>query len=279
MAGMTDVLRYAAFTTEPTGGNPAGVVLDARGLDDQTMQKIAADVGYSETAFLTEGPDSTGARPVRYFSPKAEVPFCGHATVATAVALAERIGAGDLVFSTPAGIVPVAVDDELRATLTSVEPYVEPAGDLTDVLDILGWREDELDPALPSRIAYAGARHLILSTATRQRLAELDYDFDRLLAYMLERDLTTLQLVWRENPTTFHVRDPFPVGGVVEDPATGAAAAAFGAYLRELGLDRPTITLDQGDDLGRPSLIQVELRPGDNRVRVSGNAVPITAPE
>jgi len=279
MAGMTDVLRYAAFTTEPTGGNPAGVVLDARGLDDQTIQKIAADVGYSETAFLTEGPDSTGARPVRYFSPKAEVPFCGHATVATAVALAERIGAGDLVFSTPAGIVPVAVDDELRATLTSVEPYVEPAGELTDVLDILGWREDELDPALPSRIAYAGARHLILSTATRQRLAELDYDFDRLLAYMLERDLTTLQLVWRENPTTFHVRDPFPVGGVVEDPATGAAAAAFGAYLRERGLHRPPITLHQGDALGRPSLIQVELRPGDNRVRVSGNAVPITAPE
>ncbi|TDW91070.1 PhzF family phenazine biosynthesis protein [Kribbella sp. VKM Ac-2566] len=274
---MVTVLRYAAFTSDPAGGNPAGVVLDSRGLDDATMQAIAAEVGYSETAF-TDEPDASGARPVRYFSPKAEVPFCGHATVATAVALAERNGPGEIVFSTAAGIVPVTVDDDLRATLTSVEPSTEDAGNLTDVLDILSWSPDDLDPALPPRIAYAGARHLVLSTATRQRLAALDYDFDRLLAYMLERDLTTLQLVWRESPTVFHVRDPFPVGGVVEDPATGAAAAAFGAYLRDIGEAQPTITLHQGDDLGRPSLITVELRPDDNRVRVSGNAVPITAP-
>ncbi|RZT20217.1 PhzF family phenazine biosynthesis protein [Kribbella sp. VKM Ac-2569] len=274
---MVTVLRYAAFTSDPAGGNPAGVVLDARGLDDATMQAIAAEVGYSETAF-TDEPDTSGVRPVRYFSPKAEVPFCGHATVATAVALAERDGPGEIVFGTQAGHVPVTVDGALRATLTSVEPSVEEAGDLTDVLDILRWSPDDLNPALPPRIAYAGARHLVLSTATRQRLAALDYDFDRLLAYMLERDLTTLQLVWQESPTVFHVRDPFPVGGVVEDPATGAAAAAFGAYLREIGEAQPTITLHQGDDLGRPSLITVELRPDDNRVRVSGNAVPITAP-
>ncbi|TCC35139.1 PhzF family phenazine biosynthesis protein [Kribbella sindirgiensis] len=274
---MVTVLRYAAFTSDPAGGNPAGVVLDAGGLDDDAMQAIATEVGYSETAF-TDGPDASGVRPVRYFSPKAEVPFCGHATVATAVALAERNGPGEIVFDTRAGRVPVTVDDTLRATLTSVEPSVEDAGDLTDVLDILNWSPADLNPALPARIAYAGARHLVLSTATRRRLAALDYDFDRLLAYMLERDLTTLQLVWRESPTVFHVRDPFPVGGVVEDPATGAAAAAFGAYLRELGEGQPTITLHQGDDLGRPSLITVELRPDDNRVRVSGNAVPITAP-
>jgi PhzF family phenazine biosynthesis protein len=274
---MVTVLRYAAFTSDPAGGNPAGVVLDARGLDDAAMQAIAADVGYSETAF-TDAPDADGVRPVRYFSPKAEVPFCGHATVATAVALAERNGPGEIVFGTQAGLVPVTVDGTLRATLTSVEPSVEEAGDLSDVLDILRWSPDDLDTALPARIAYAGARHLVLGTATRQRLAALDYDFDRLLAYMLERDLTTLQLVWRESPTVFHVRDPFPVGGVVEDPATGAAAAAFGAYLREIGEAQPTITLHQGDDLGRPSLITVELSPDDNRVRVSGNAVPITAP-
>jgi len=275
---MVTVLRYAAFTSDPAGGNPAGVVLDARGLDDAAMQTIAAEVGYSETAF-TDEPDAEGVRPVRYFSPMAEVPFCGHATVATAVALAERNGPGEIVFGTQAGLVPVTVDDALRATLTSVEPSVEEAGDLSEVLDILRWSPDDLNPALPPRIAYAGARHLVLSTATRQRLAALDYDFDRLLAYMLERDLTTLQLVWQESPTVFHVRDPFPVGGVVEDPATGAAAAAFGAYLRDIGEAQPTITLHQGDDLGRPSLITVELRPDDNRVRVSGNAVPITAPE
>src|SRR5690349_2970210 len=94
----TEVLRYTAFTTDPAGGNPAGIVLDAEGLDEAAMLDIAAQVGYSETAFLTAPPTGLGvpgrAFTVRYFSPKDEVPFCGHATIATAIALAERIGPG-----------------------------------------------------------------------------------------------------------------------------------------------------------------------------------------
>jgi PhzF family phenazine biosynthesis protein len=282
-----EVLRYAAFTADPAGGNPAGVVLDATGLDDAAMLAIAAELGYSESAFLTAPPADLGdpgrAFTARYFSPKAEVTFCGHATVATAVALAQRIGPGELVFATQAGIVPVDVvedgDGGLRATLTSVEPYIEKVGaaELAEPLAALGWHTGELDPALPPRIAYAGARHLVLAAATRERLAALDYDFDRLTRYMTDRDLTTLQLVWRESADTFHVRDPFPVGGVVEDPATGAAAAAFGAYLRELGEAGPTaaLTLHHGTDMGRPGLLHVELREGDPRIRVSGAAVRI----
>ncbi|SEG40222.1 phenazine biosynthesis protein PhzF family [Thermomonospora echinospora] len=287
-ASGVQIVRYTAFTTDPAGGNRAGVVLDAAGLDDAAMLGIAADLGYSETAFLTAPPDGLGeegrAFTVRYFSPKAEVPFCGHATIATAVALAERIGPGPLVFATRSGTVPVEVAEDpqgaLRATLTSVEPYVEEAGeaDVSEALAALGWRAEELDPALPPRIAYAGARHLVLAAATRARLADLDYDFERLTAYMTARDLVTVQLVWRESADTFHVRDPFPVGGVVEDPATGAAAAAFGAYLRELGQVGPAaeLTLHQGEDMGRPSVLTVELREGDPRVRVSGTAVPLS---
>ncbi|QXJ20664.1 PhzF family phenazine biosynthesis isomerase [Actinomadura graeca] len=288
---MTDshgtVLRYAAFTTDPGGGNPAGIVLDASALDDAAMLAIAADVGYSETAFLTAPPEGLGepgrAFTVRYFSPKAEVPFCGHATVAAAVALAERLGPGALTFATPAGTVPVevdrAADGTLRATLTSVEPYVEDVAEdeVAEALAALGWRAGDLDPGLPPRVAFAGARHLVLAAATRARLAALDYDFDRLAAFMTARDLTTVQLVWRESSGVFHVRDPFPVGGVVEDPATGAAAAAFGAYLRDRGevTAEATLTLRQGDDMGRPGVLTVELRADDPRVRVSGAAVPI----
>jgi PhzF family phenazine biosynthesis protein len=104
-----EVLRYTAFSTDPKGGNPAGVVLDATGLPDEQMLAVAAEVGYSETAFLTAPPpDLAGAQPgraftVRYFSPLAEVAFCGHATVATAVALAERAGPGALLFASPVG--------------------------------------------------------------------------------------------------------------------------------------------------------------------------------
>ncbi|GGV81378.1 oxidoreductase [Streptomyces griseoloalbus] len=282
-----EVLRYTAFSSNPDGGNPAGVVLDATALDDGDMLAIAADLGYSESAFLTALPEGLGgqegrAYSIRYFSPKAEVPFCGHATVAAAVALAERMGPGQLVFATPAGTVPVVVTEEdgtVRATLTSVEPHVEEitAADLAEALAALGWPTTDLDPAFPPRIAFAGARHLVLAAATRARLADLSYDFARLEALMHRLDLTTVQLVWRESAAVFHVRDPFPVGGVVEDPATGAAAAAFGAYARELGLvpEDAVLTLYQGEDLGRPGKLTVTLRVGDPRVRVSGEGTRI----
>ncbi|MER7836551.1 PhzF family phenazine biosynthesis isomerase [Streptomyces sp. NPDC096040] len=277
-----EVLRYTAFSSRPEGGNPAGVVLDASGLDDAGMLAVAADLGYSESAFLTASSEER-AYTIRYFSPKAEVPFCGHATIATAIALAERIGPGELVFATRAGTVPVEVTEAggtVTATLTSVEPHVEEIADadLAEALAALRWPEADLDPDFPPRIAFAGARHLVLAAATRARLADLAYDFARLEALMHRLDLTTLQLVWRESATVFHVRDPFPVGGVVEDPATGAAAAAFGAYARELGLvaEDAVLTLHQGEDLGRPGELTVTLHAGDPRVRVSGTGTRIS---
>ncbi|MER7761939.1 PhzF family phenazine biosynthesis isomerase [Streptomyces sp. NPDC097619] len=283
-----EVLRYTAFSADPAGGNPAGVVLDSTGLDAAAMLGIAAALGYSETAFLTPagptGPGGTGPGvfDVRYFSPKTEVPFCGHATVAAAVALAERSGPGALLFRTAAGEVPVETarnDGRLRATLTSVEPHTEEIADadLTEALAALDWPAADLDPALPPRIAFAGARHLVIGAATRERLAALSYDVPRLTALMERLDLVTLQLVHRAAPEVFHVRDPFPVGGVYEDPATGAAAAAFGAYARELGLvpAASVLTLHQGEDLGRPGVLTVELRAGDPRVRVSGEGAAL----
>ncbi|MFD4629113.1 PhzF family phenazine biosynthesis protein [Streptomyces sp. NPDC058284] len=285
-----EILRYTAFSADPSGGNPAGVVLDATGLSDDEQLAIAAELGYSETAFLTAPPaelaDHPRAYTVRYFSPKAEVSFCGHATIAAAIAHAERHGAGELLLATRAGTVPVTVtesaDGALHATLTSVEPAVHDAADkdVTEALDALGWSAAELDPAFPPRIGYAGARHLILAAASRTRLADLHYDFERLRDFMTSLDLTTVQLVWRESATVFHVRDPFPVGGVVEDPATGAAAAAFGAYARELGLvpEQSVLELHQGADMGRPGLLRVELHAGDARVRVSGTGTRVPDP-
>jgi PhzF family phenazine biosynthesis protein len=270
---MTEILRYAAFSDDPSGGNPAGVVLDASRLSDAEMLTIAAEVGYSETAFITERSESLR---VRYFSPLAEVPFCGHATVATAVAL----GPGEHLFLTNAGEVPVTVDHAGRATLTSVDARTEDLADdgLADLLRALRWSEFDLDASLPPRVAYAGAYHPIIAAASRKRLAQLDYDVPVLKALMETHGWTTVQLVFRTADDAFDVRDPFPVGGVYEDPATGAAAAAFGAYLRDMWLveNDAVIHLSQGDDLGRPSRITVTLVPGEQGVRVTGTAVPIT---
>jgi PhzF family phenazine biosynthesis protein len=327
---MTEIQRYAAFTADPRGGNPAGIVLDASGLSDSEMLAIAAEVGYSETAFVFAGeqplppvaqqppprraeqpppplaqqpPPPRAEQPpppppqhlggpseapgydnspapstyrVRYFSPEIEVPFCGHATIATAVAL----GPGDHVFITNAGEVPITVDDDGTATLTSVPTSVDdlaPA-DLGELLKALHYTDFDLDESLPPKVAYAGAHHPVIALSSRATLAALEYDVDALKDLMAARGWTTIQLIYRANDDTFDVRNPFPVGGVYEDPATGAAAAALGAYLRELWMvpDDAELNLRQGDDMGRPSRITVTLTPGDDRVRVSGKAVPIT---
>nr|WP_298128698.1 PhzF family phenazine biosynthesis isomerase [uncultured Pseudoxanthomonas sp.] len=272
------VLRYSAFTTNPHGGNPAGVVLDARGLSADAMQRIAAEVGYSETAFLS--PRVDGDLDVRYFSPLAEVSFCGHATIAAMVARAHEAGPGDVLLHTQAGSVRVTVDAGFTATLTSVAPRVDAlsSADLDAVLATLDWRHDDLDPALPPALAYAGAWHPVIAAASRARLADLHYDFDALAALMAARGWTTINLVWREDAHTLHARNPFPPGGVVEDPATGAAAAALGAYLASQDLlpDDRRFTIHQGHDFGRPSVLRVEV-PVDvsQGVRVSGTAVEI----
>jgi PhzF family phenazine biosynthesis protein len=275
-----EVLRYAAFTIDGRGGNAAGLVLDARGLDAAQMQAIAADVGYSETAFLVPRPDVANVYDVRYFSPKGEVPFCGHATIAAAVALAELSPAAELIFHTPAGFVSVTTSQndsgELVAELTSVAPRIsEPDPDLVrGVLRALRWSAGDLDPDYPVRLANAGSEHLVLVTHAIKRLADLDYDFDALAKLMRDHGLVTVQLVWPESTKRYHSRNPFAGSGVVEDPATGSSAAAFGGYLRELGAigETASFTIIQGVDMGQPSELNVSVIAGEPGVRVSGSA-------
>lgn len=271
--------RYAAFSEDPRGGNPAGVWIGDVLPEAATMQAIAREVGYSETAFVA--PRHGNARDIRYYSPEAEVPFCGHATIATGVVLGADEGDGAYRLATRVGDVPVDVrthDGRREAALTSVVPRHAPAtAALVDAaLSALGWSRGELDRSIPPARAFAGAWHLVLAVAEPGTLARLDYDFDRLKALMLADGLTTLQLLWREGRQVFHARNPFPVGGVVEDPATGAAAAALGGYLRDAGLlAAPTsILIRQGEAMGRPSRLQVEV-PEAGGIVVRGTAVPI----
>ena len=287
------LLRLAAFTTDPNGGNPAGIWVGEALPTETEMQRIAAEVGYSETAFLApDGSGGAGRFRVRYYSPLAEVQFCGHATIAGGVALAElglatppdaAGGAGEIVMETNGGPVGVGVardaDGLIRATLTSVAPWVrepDPAL-LSNALEMLGWRSDELDPDLPPAVGFAGVQHLILAARDRERLATLEYPFEDLKTLMLDHDLTTIQLIWREASDQFRARDPFPVGGVVEDPATGAAAAALGAYLRARGdaVSPGSFEIAQGVEMGRPSRLTVTIVADEAGIRVSGNAVTI----
>ena len=279
---MSQVQRYAAFTTDPAGGNPAGVVLDADDLGESDMQRIATEVGYSETAFVLRAGQTGNDLGLRFFSPLAEVAFCGHATIATSVALVASGAQGPFRFATEAGPVTVATTREagaVQAQLRSVPGHSVPVspGVLLEALAALGWPVDDLDPDYPPHVAFAGNDHLVVATRTRERLAALDYDVSRLREICEREGWTTLQLFWPEDESTIHARNPFPVGGVVEDPATGAAAAALGAYLRETGrVPEPrVVTILQGVDMGRPSTLTMAMDPDDPTITVSGTAVPI----
>lgn len=274
------VLRLNAFTRDGEGGNPAGVVLDAATLTEADMLAVAADVGFSETVFVLDGPPVPKRRryTVRYFAPQAEVPFCGHATVALGAALGKALGSGDLVLDTAAG--PVSVTSGQRssgewwARLASVDARQQPAEEaiVQQALDCFGWSAQVLDPHLPPALCYAGAWHLVLGLAERDTLERMSYDFAALRRLCAEQGWATVSLVFRASPGEHLARNPFPIGGVVEDPATGAAAAAYGGYLRALGILQPParFRIEQGAQIGRPCELIVELPAGQASVWVTG---------
>ncbi|GLY14997.1 oxidoreductase [Kineosporia sp. NBRC 101677] len=274
-----EILRFRAFTTpgtDPLSGNPAGVVTGADDLTETQMAQIAADLGFSETAFLSR--ISADAAHVRYFTPRAEIAFCGHATIASGVALARRGSAPTVTLTTALrGDVPVAVTPE-TATLTAVDSAVHPLNDdqLTPLLAALRLTPADLDPELPPAFVQGGNPHPLLFVRTGV-LDRLDHDDQAVLNLQNQNGWDgTVPVVHRLAEDKFHSRNPFPRGGIREDPATGSAAASLGYYLRAGGhLPTPaTIEVRQGAEAGRPSLISVEI-PDDGRVRVTGTAAEL----
>lgn len=270
------VLRISAFSDGQAGGNPAGVYIADTHPTVASMQSIAAEVGYSETAFAEPTPNGWK---VRYFSPESEVPFCGHATIALGAALTQQNGAG--VFSLALNETEITVegwaDGELySAALQSPETHsrLADATEVSQVLKLFGYNEKELDPKLPAAFANGGANHLVVGLNSRQALSNMTYDLSEGRSYMNALKLITVMFVYAETNQIFHSRNPFASGGVYEDPATGAASAAFAGYLRDIGWAHGGgIDLVQGEDMGVRSLIRAELTEQVGAsVRVSGSA-------
>jgi PhzF family phenazine biosynthesis protein len=270
------VQRFAAFSDGATGGNPAGIVLGAVLPEESIMRRIAADVGFSETAF--GAPVDDGWR-VRYFSPESEVPFCGHATIALGAALA--MTQGDGVFTLKLNNATITVEGRrsggtIAAALQSPPTRSSPveAGLLRDALTLFGYSSRDLDSSVPPALAHAGADHLILALKSRARLAEMHYDLSAGRELMNGAGIVTIMLLHAEAPQLFHARNPFASGGVYEDPATGAAAAALAGYLRDIGWPHGNaIEIVQGEDMGMRSRIRAEISPVVGAsIRVSGTA-------
>jgi len=254
-----EIQRLSAFANGDEGGNPAGVALLDELPQADVMQRVAADVGFSETAFAAQTGNSWR---VRYFSPESEVPFCGHATIALGAALAQRHGNGR--FALELNNTSITVDGEvdgnqIRASLQSPETSSAPVElqQVRQALELFGWSLDQIDNNLPPAFANAGANHLILGVGSRQLLADMKYDLSRGRAFMSDTDIVTICLVYAKSPVLFHTRNPFASGG---------------GYLRDINWPHNgKIDVVQGEDMGYKSLISAEF--GSNigeSIRVSG---------
>ncbi len=274
------------FTDRRFGGNPLAVVLDARGIDDTTMQAIAREFNYSETTFVLPPSDLAHAARVRIFTPGGELPFAGHPTVGTAFALASlgRIATGtrDIVFEEGIGPVPVSIERGAdgavnRCTLTTAQqPTFIEAIDGTEAAAMLGLTRDAVESS--PEVWSCGVPFLIVPLAGIDHLSAAMLDLPRWRELLDRRSTQTVYPVARAGTNCLRVRMFAPGLGVPEDPATGSAAAALAGWLAgKFGADGPHHwQILQGGEIGRPSTIALNFDQTGGvatRVRVGGGAV------
>ena len=271
-----NIVKISAFSDGEFGGNPAGVMLTDEMPAAAEMQKIAAEVGFSETAFAEMRGNKENWR-IRYFSPESEVPFCGHATIALGAALAEQHGTGQYhleLNETEITVEGKSEGGQYVAALQSPRTHHTSLDNtqIADTLNLFGYQPTQLsNDFAPARI-HGGADHYVLPLASLADLSAMNYKLDEGRALMNKHELVTIMLVVIEEKELFHARNAFASGGVLEDPATGAAAAALIGYLRDIGwTNTHKATIIQGEDMGCRSIINAEFSNEiGSSIRVSG---------
>jgi PhzF family phenazine biosynthesis protein len=272
------------FTEAPFRGNAAGVVLDAGELDARVMQAIAAEMKHAETAFPSPSPEPGAAVHLRWFTPAMEVTFCGHATVGALTVLAEEArairvpeqGIHRLAFTCKAGLLHAEftrgeagrIGVQVETPFASFVPATVPA----NLKDALGLAAEAFDPSpgprrtAPGIASSVGSSNLFLRLRSREALARVRPDFRGLAAAASAIFVggVILYVLGPAEGVDAAMRCFFPGdAGVEEDPVTGSAAGQLGALLQEtLPLPLPRrLVFTQGDELGRPGRVQVEVRP------------------
>ena len=283
------------FTDRPFGGNPLAVVLDAQGLSTEEMQAIAREFNYSETTFVLPPRDGAHDAEVRIFTVNSEIPFAGHPNVGTAFVLATRAKTPPtrLLFEEKAGLVPVEIVSEAGKVVSAELTVPQPLKRMTEVpveeaaaclsLSVSDIRTDRHPP----HIISVGLPFLAVELASREALrrAKPDADaFGRIFpldgsdaVYFYARDVPP-----GERPIDVQARMFHPgASGLSEDPATGSATAAAAALFAELDAARDgelKLTIGQGFDMGRPSLLLTRVRKQGGKVvsaRVGGACAPM----
>lgn len=277
-----------AFTDRPYSGNPAGVVLDADDLSSEERLKFASELRISETAFVSRSAQADYK--VEFYTPTTEVDFCGHATVATFLVLARtgRIRVADgtpvvLKQETKAGVLPVSVskrDGRIFVTMTQRQPQFKALPtDVPNFLTMLHLPRTDLDDLYPIQMANTGNWHIMVAVRSPEVLNGINVVPEKLKAYLAKHKVATVDVFCAVEPRVFQCRNFGPGVGVPEDPVTGSAAGALGAYLAQIGMFDDGVTefkVCQGEALGRPgqAYVTIESERGKvRRVEVSGTGV------
>lgn len=273
-------LLIDAFTAEPYTGNPAGVVPDADSLAHDQMQSIAAELGASETAFIRES--ARADRRLRYFTPTTEIDLCGHATIASLSYLArtEAFPIGTYEIETNVGVLEAEIAEDGRVWMSQSEPSVrEGTVTIQEAAEALGIEPraiEEVETDIPIARASTGLPFLIVPVAYLEDLGDTTPDFEAIEALAAEVDAEGVYAVTFDTldaASTAHGRAFVPGAGIPEDPVTGTASGAAGAYLRHFGaLDAvpDELTFEQGHYVDRPGRVDVRL---NGTVQVGGRAV------
>ncbi|MGB9963858.1 PhzF family phenazine biosynthesis protein [Halobacterium sp. CBA1126] len=279
----TRALLVDAFTDEPCAGNAAGVVPAADDLTDGQMQAIAAELGASETAFVRESDDAD--RRIRYFTPTEEVDLCGHATIATHAHLFAdgAVDAGEHTLATNVGTLDVEVEADGTVWMTQNPPEIREVDvSYERVASATGLEKEALRGAsddLPLAVASTGFPFLVAPVTYLSDLGDASPDFDAVEALADEvgaNGVYAFSFDALDGDSTLHGRAWVPGAGIDEDPVTGTASGATGAYLERYGAFGGDIAeemvFEQGHFVDRPGNVRVRVRDG-GAPKVGGTAV------
>jgi len=271
------------FTSRRFLGNALAVVLDADGLADEDMQRVAAWTNLSETAFVQTPTQSGADYRVRIFTPRSELGFAGHPSIGTAHALLEAgLLAPDesLLQECAAGLLPIRVigdGSERRIFVRAPRAHVH-APDATPAAAVASALATRLSAAHPPRAVDLGLRWLICDLGDASSVRALDPDMRALAALSSAFDVVGISVFGRAQDSDYAlvVRAFAPADGVPEDPVTGSANAAIGAYLHATGqLDAvgPHYRVSQGREVGRDGCVDVRIDMDSGDVEIGGQSI------
>jgi len=272
-------LRYVVadvFTDTALTGNQLAVFTDGREVDDETMQKLAREMNFSETVFVLL-PEEGGHARIRIFTPSNELPFAGHPVLGSAFVLGAPLQLGEIRLETGSGVVPVTLEREgariVFGWMQQPIPTFEPFARAEELQEILGVRS-----SLPVELYHLGPAHVFLELGSEEEVAGLAPDFGALAAF--EVGINCFAASGRNWKTRMFA----PSSGVAEDPATGSAAGPLAIHLARHGRIAfgEEIEIDQGAEVQRPSKLYARVEGSPDRierVEVGGSAVTVARGE